>query len=855
MFPIPSQTRQAVLIASGGQTTFGPFDFILFDPDDIQVRTMAPASEAFALVSKDNYTVNLAAPATRWPGPFTLTLDAGLSAGTMIWIKGARLGSRQTNVTQGGVVKSVPLEKELDTQTATLQELRRDIDAIFAGGAQHDLIASGIANNSTAPGGTVADALGGLDTRETASELHIETLQTSVDQLVAVIANYSSALAVTSAFIGEGAAFLRTAGYAVPGDWGGALYKKVASEPPHADKIQSADGAWWQIADPVLDVRMFGAKGDGTTDDTVALNAWYDALISNGADVRVGRISPGRFKFTTALVWAGKDNISIVGVGRGASVLVYAGANTTNDIITYGDYAVDNYTNNLLADFTVTSTTTMTGGYALRLKGFSSSIISRVNMDGQHGAGKLWHGIYFDACQVVRYDNFESSTQRDNVSIAGTVGAGAKAEVFVKDGWIVGIHALSVGVRVGGAFGGAYIDYISVSGLMSTAFTEDQTLKAETNREIFLSNCLGDAGMTYSLLVNNATAAGTTFQYTDCTFYSQVRLQAGASTNHQFNGCRFSNNLGGDCLRVDDTMLVQLDGCFLINSLSGYGFRATVAHNVYFGSTLLASNALGDFDPAHPPKYRVGPISGSTAGEIAAALNGATLTKVANYTVLAADYGALIKCSGTFTLAFTAAATLGDKWRCMVRNTGSGVITLDPNAAETINTFATYPLYPGESAVVVCDGAALHTVGKLDAIKSACAIYMAAGTQSITASTFTKVNFDTALFDARSDFDLVNHRFKPTVPGYYQVNCSISAYTSTAPTRLLIALYKNGAQYNYALDLPVASGIASGSGNTVVYLNGTTDYVEAFVLIAATTAQVVGGATVSQFSAFLIREG
>lgn len=53
----------------------------------------------------------------------------------------------------------------------------------------------------------------------------------------------------------------RTSGYALAGDGGGALYKRVAVEPPHPGKLQSADSAWWEI---VLDngyahVAWFGA--------------------------------------------------------------------------------------------------------------------------------------------------------------------------------------------------------------------------------------------------------------------------------------------------------------------------------------------------------------------------------------------------------------------------------------------------------------------------------------------------------------------------------------------------------------------------------------------------------------------
>ncbi len=89
----------------------------------------------------------------------------------------------------------------------------------------------------------------------------------------------------------------------------------------------------------------------------------------------------------------------------------------------------------------------------------------------------------------------------------------------------------------------------------------------------------------------------------------------------------------------------------------------------------------------------------------------ATLPKSANYTVVAADYGALIKLTSSATLALTAAATLGDGWKCDIRNTSTGVWIIDPNSSETINGLTTFNVYPGENFRLVCDGTGFHTVG------------------------------------------------------------------------------------------------------------------------------------------------
>lgn len=86
-----------------------------------------------------------------------------------------------------------------------------------------------------------------------------------------------------------------------------------------------------------------------------------------------------------------------------------------------------------------------------------------------------------------------------------------------------------------------------------------------------------------------------------------------------------------------------------------------------------------------------------------------SVSKTGAYTVVAADRGQVIACSGTFTLSITAAATLGDGFFFAVVNAGSGTITLDPNLTETIGGATTLPLIAGENILVFCDGTKFHT--------------------------------------------------------------------------------------------------------------------------------------------------
>lgn len=107
-------------------------------------------------------------------------------------------------------------------------------------------------------------------------------------------------------------------------------------------------------------------------------------------------------------------------------------------------------------------------------------------------------------------------------------------------------------------------------------------------------------------------------------------------------------------------------------------------------------------------------VASASVVALAGTLNAAypITTKAANYTVLAGDRGtAFIWTGGAGTLSLTAAATLGNNHFFLVRNSGSGALTLDPDGSETIDGATTATLNPTDSCFVVCSGSAFYTVG------------------------------------------------------------------------------------------------------------------------------------------------
>lgn len=131
--------------------------------------------------------------------------------------------------------------------------------------------------------------------------------------------------------------------------------------------------------------------------------------------------------------------------------------------------------------------------------------------------------------------------------------------------------------------------------------------------------------------------------------------------------------------------------------------------------------------------------------------------------------------------------------------------------------------------------------------------------QSISASTWTKVQFQNEEFDTNNNYDpTTNYRFTPTVAGYYQINlsCNIS-YASVAPNTMAAAIYKNGSVLKQAT-MASAGGSATGPYGSVlviavIYLNGSTDYIEGYAWSNSATAVVVAGSDYSYMSGALVR--
>jgi hypothetical protein len=122
--------------------------------------------------------------------------------------------------------------------------------------------------------------------------------------------------------------------------------------------------------------------------------------------------------------------------------------------------------------------------------------------------------------------------------------------------------------------------------------------------------------------------------------------------------------------------------------------------------------------------------------------------------------------------------------------------------------------------------------------------YASSGT-AISGGVSTKITQDTEEFDTNNNF--ASSRFTPTVAGYYVINCGCNVPASNYG---LAEIYKNGSVYKRGSN--GGSAINSSYVSSIVYLNGSTDYVE-FYFTDGSSVTTGSGQANSYFNGCFVR--
>jgi hypothetical protein len=133
--------------------------------------------------------------------------------------------------------------------------------------------------------------------------------------------------------------------------------------------------------------------------------------------------------------------------------------------------------------------------------------------------------------------------------------------------------------------------------------------------------------------------------------------------------------------------------------------------------------------------------------------------------------------------------------------------------------------------------------------------YYATADQSLTSGSTTKVTYSTSLYDTTSGM-YSSSRFTPTVAGYYNVYAFFEWQGFVTDTGRAIFIYKNGSSYRRGQQFSGTGGNTQCAVNGIIYLNGSTDYIEIYaVQNTGTTISIFNsnGQIYNTFEACLMR--
>ena len=127
--------------------------------------------------------------------------------------------------------------------------------------------------------------------------------------------------------------------------------------------------------------------------------------------------------------------------------------------------------------------------------------------------------------------------------------------------------------------------------------------------------------------------------------------------------------------------------------------------------------------------------------------------------------------------------------------------------------------------------------------------------QSIGNGSLTKMQCNTEEFDTASAYDnATNYRFTPQVSGYYQVSGAAQLNYTSALYSSFICIYKNGSAFKFGNNTMNTNVYQQVCVSALIYLNGSTDYVEIYAQQnSGGSANIGGNQNTSYFQAVLVR--
>ena len=232
----------------------------------------------------------------------------------------------------------------------------------------------------------------------------------------------------------------------------------------------------------IVSVLEFGARGDGVTDDTAAIQA----ALNTG---RVVYLPAGTYLVSSTLAIT-LNNTGIRGDGYGSVIKT---TSATADIFLIGDGTTE-ISGLIFSEFALWSSVTKTAGVAFNCRYVTNSTWFGVACGAidfyvaNSNAHRLYDGFFFNRFSQCSIEGGEIVVSNDGIKARGNSDQSFGAELSIYGGLRI-YKAGSKGIYLGGACGGVYLDRVDISECYRGLYA-DSVLATVTNREVFLGSNL-----------------------------------------------------------------------------------------------------------------------------------------------------------------------------------------------------------------------------------------------------------------------------------------------------------------------------------------------------------------------------
>lgn len=362
-----------------------------------------------------------------------------------------------------------------------------------------------------------------------------------------------------------------------------------------------------------INVLDFGAVGNGTTDDTAAIQAAINSLASTGGIVY---LPSGTYKVSSALVMA-TTGITLLGANRNSTII--SGSNATQNIIEIGSLSVLTK-GNRVSNLQITSSVAKTAGAAIKVFSGHQTDLDHITL-----MNNMYYGFQFEAGPyqyIYHLTDFEVNSGV-NAIIVGHEIASAVQELVCTDGTIA--SQTGIAIRIEDASGAMFrnIDIISSyagvgmvpgNGQEAVACWFDTVLGDTCSnnawmiqpsgtgivREIMMVSCWGASCVNYGMLIDSSVAGQVSgLALTGCRFMHNQKHGLYISDNVQAVSISNVHCLGNSTAASATYHGVYLEsgvnGVSLIGGVSGVGglFTNYQGYGVYFAGTATNCAIVG----------------------------------------------------------------------------------------------------------------------------------------------------------------------------------------------------------------------------------------------------------------------